>query len=890
MVLRLHNQGISWSVENPASSLMWMTDPFMELFSEIPGIVAFSFHTCMFQAKRKKDTAIWTSVPQLRQHLERKCDGNHEHLPWGKSQVSSGFATADECAYNDCMCASWAQAIADFAISKGFQAQPQDLEQSTGVAATSHINKAILGCLPRGRKVPPLLTDWLEPQLFPINHLPTVQALPLGKRIPDAVAEFPPGSKLVRFTNEMGVETGVHGEGLNEMPRFALIGIPREPSEFVARASTLVHPVMRAMQVGLAMSEAMDAYELGDKMQFRRVQCRFSQYMLNVCNETKVEETELHEAMAPHLQKVLKSKRLCLFRRLLDESGYPDSKIATELSQGFPLCGWLPESGVFPSKLRPPELHQETLAVMSASFTAQTVASTKPSGDADLDKRLWEATMDEVAAGFLSGPYSRASLPVGSIVSPRFGLVQKSKLRPIDNFSASHVNSATGLCDKLQVDTVDEVCAMVKCWAQKTGGRTRLVGRCYDLKKAYRQIGVKEEHLKYAWISVWDPDTCNPRLFRMESMPFGATASVGAFLRISQALKCLGISQAALVWSSFYDDFVCVCPQESATQVDRMIRLYFQILGWQLSTDESKDIPFSTKFQALGVEFDLSRMDAGFFTVGNTSARKAELREKIDGILQADKLGVAEATSLRSRLLFADAQVFGRFAKSALHEIGKIGLSDRDLAPLTDSVKRSLIWMKDRVLSGPPRKIDFVDSETFCLFLDGACTERGSDHEWAGTSIGGVLVYPDGTVRECFGEVLPHEGLREWGKADQQQYIFEAEVMPYAVSLMLWKETLRGKCIFAFIDNEGARAAWISGFANTKASQHMLHVGTSVEAALSIHPYFARVPTHSNLGDAPSRGKFQIIEKLGGRRSHVPADVISCLMKHHGNSWIPFQM
>ena len=24
---------------------------------------------------------------------------------------------------------------------------------------------------------------------------------------------------------------------------------------------------------------------------------------------------------------------------------------------GFPLCGWLPSSGVFPPKLRPPDIH-----------------------------------------------------------------------------------------------------------------------------------------------------------------------------------------------------------------------------------------------------------------------------------------------------------------------------------------------------------------------------------------------------------------------------------------------------------------------------------------------------------------------------------------------------
>ena len=76
--------------------------------------------------------------------------------------------------------------------------------------------------------------------------------------------------------------------------------------------------------------------------------------------------------------------------------------------------------------------------------------------------------------------------------------------------------------------------------------------------------------------------------------------------------------------------------------------------------------------------------------------------------------------------------------------------------------------------------------------------------------------------------------MHGWGWDNQQQYIFEAEIMPYAVSLVLWQENLKGKCLFAFIDNEGTRAAWICGFAGTKAAQHMLPIGTTVEAKLSI--------------------------------------------------------
>ena len=163
MILRLHNAGVAWSVENPASSLMWLTDPFMELMSEIPELIAFSFHTCMFQAKRKKDTAIWTSVHELKLHLERKCDGQHEHLQWGRADTHNGFATAGECAYNEHMCASWAQAISDFAISQGFTPPPEDLQTATDGHKAISIRSTRLfwvACLGEEKSLHSLQTGW----------------------------------------------------------------------------------------------------------------------------------------------------------------------------------------------------------------------------------------------------------------------------------------------------------------------------------------------------------------------------------------------------------------------------------------------------------------------------------------------------------------------------------------------------------------------------------------------------------------------------------------------------------------------------------------------------------------------------------------------------------
>lgn len=129
-------------------------------------------------------------------------------------------------------------------------------------------------------------------------------------------------------------------------------------------------------------------------------------------------------------------------------------------------------------------------------------------------------------------------------MSPRFGIRQGQKTRPIDNMSVSGINSTVGLPEKLQVDTIDEVAAMVKRCMQLHGSSCHLVGRTSDLKRAYRQMGVSEDHFRFSWIAVWSTDHKEVKLFRMKGLPFGGTASVASFLRMSwgsRSLSCLVI-------------------------------------------------------------------------------------------------------------------------------------------------------------------------------------------------------------------------------------------------------------------------------------------------------------------------------------------------------------
>ena len=236
---------VGWSVENPSSSLMWITTPFIELMQCLgKKCLGFCFHNCMFGSRRKKMTAIWTSVEELLQ-LERICDDTHEHDAWGVTKDGS-FATTQECACDPVLCAHWANAIAQHAQRMGYEAPPATLDDVAPeyLQLKDVANRAITGCLPRGNKLPPLLTDFLCTKVVHLERFPFLKHAQPGSRLPDN-SHFCPGARLIRFLNgQKGVE----------------IGMPLEPEDYIKRACKLVHPNMRPVKLPEGMETAILLY------------------------------------------------------------------------------------------------------------------------------------------------------------------------------------------------------------------------------------------------------------------------------------------------------------------------------------------------------------------------------------------------------------------------------------------------------------------------------------------------------------------------------------------------------------------------------------------------------------------------------------------------------
>ena len=253
-----------------------------------------------------------------------------------------------------------------------------------------------------------------------------------------------------------------------------------------------------------------------------------------------------------HLRQLLAGKRILLWKEILAEIGYPDTAILDEVESGLPLTGWMTPSQVFQQRARPPTMSVSTVLAMNKGSHALVRRRLSKRQDQEVEEKTWKVTEEELAKGWfcIDHPGSWE----GKIIAHRFGLLQKLKLRTIDDCSVGGLNCTVGLPDKMRVHSID---ILLRRALELCGGKTacKWVGRTYDLQAAYRQFGIDSFARDLLRIAVNRPGSDEPVLVGTNSLPFGAVASVSGFLRLSMALWATGLIGLQLCWSAFYDDY-----------------------------------------------------------------------------------------------------------------------------------------------------------------------------------------------------------------------------------------------------------------------------------------------------------------------------------------------
>ena len=216
-------------------------------------------------------------------------------------------------------------------------------------------------------------------------------------------------------------------------------------------------------------------------------------------------------------------------------------------------------------------------------------------------------------------------------------------------------------------------------------------------------------------------------------------------------------------------------------------------------------------FLALGVQFDLSDTPAGILHVCNTKKRIKDIMQLLNETLESGILPKKDALSLRGRLAFCDAFVFGRLGKVSLQDITKHAYAKPFVAELGDRLIGALKLLKNRFLTGGPRSLSCKMLDTYFPFLQ----MLASHVQWRG--FGAVLVSSAGEIISWFGLIVDTRSLALFLDGGRQNIIGELETLTVAMSLLLWGDIVSSSQLMIYIDNEGAKFSLIRGYSDSLA-------------------------------------------------------------------------
>ena len=444
--IRLQELGIEWSIENPSNSLMWKTSPFQRLFKlradgQLRG-GRVSFDMCMHGGERNKSTDLLFSGGLNLMQLQKSCDGNHKHKPWGLvKDAGTTFATAAERVYPELLCSRLVTAVTNSLPNCKLAARAPVLQTHDRV----HLNA--------------------QPRRHMLEIVPEFEAVKSFSCTPSEAEAVAGALKKPSGLSLQGVKIGtgckVLREQLGEDGRRTLsIGFPWSEASFVHAARKVVHPFDRRALVPPAVAQAIHAAATLGPHGLARSRKDCLAHYANVARSLSDKETALHDSLHPDVKGVVSEKRILLFKQMLEDIQYDDPGVADLLVTGIKIIGELPKTGIW----RPdPSREQKCPAEMmwAGAKDAQRKALSARPGWTEEDAALWQCTLEEVTEGGLRGPLSveEVSAVAGKLWVParRFAVVQNGKLRPIDDFSEFMVNACFGACEKVSLLGMDQI-------------------------------------------------------------------------------------------------------------------------------------------------------------------------------------------------------------------------------------------------------------------------------------------------------------------------------------------------------------------------------------------------------------------------------------------------
>ena len=245
---------------------------------------------------------------------------------------------------------------------------------------------------------------------------------------------------------------------------------------------------------------------------------------------------------------------IALWREVHSAAGSLDRGILDELLYGFTLSGpngrssfWNPLAplpatyyDIQELSARAWDMRQRVTEKLRRNFSRQT---------SDMNRIVWDKTLEDVDTGFCLGPLfgqRTVTKKLGCsdwLAMPFFPVLQRSKVRPIDDGSASGsaANAFASMTEKFSVPSIDQAVAIARRLHQQSG--RPLEAWVSDEKAAFRQLPVSPDQRKFCVIGLCEPNSWEARLRphcqRLSLQPWSTTTHTISCSRIRSSLPQL---------------------------------------------------------------------------------------------------------------------------------------------------------------------------------------------------------------------------------------------------------------------------------------------------------------------------------------------------------------
>eukprot|EP00435_Cladocopium_sp_Y103_P026862 s4451_g6.t1 len=468
------------------------------------------------------------------------------------------------------------------------------------------------------------------------------------------------------------------------------------------------------------------------------------------------DEIKLRNQMDESVNKVMGSKRVLLFKEMLQDAGVNDEHLSAKCAM---VSDWLP-SGQFQPQWKPATLGVEQLRQTAGWSQKAVVASCKRVlEDEEIAAAVWAETLEQAEADkcWVKGTFSADEITAkhGSqwVPSRRFGVRQGGKIRAVDDFSQLLVNSTVTCHEKIDLEGIDRICSTARfslgamreesmwCMPHFEGVQTGeladawknalardLLGRCLGLRQAYKQLVRHPEDSWASILAVVNPQDGAVYFFEAIAFPHGSVSSVLAFNRAAKALRMILARVFKLVVTIFFDDF---CQLELAPLCEgswKTAELVLKMLGWRISIGDDKRKPFAKTFEILGAVICLPKAGCDVIEAANKESRLLQLKEQVDEL------------------------------KTMLRATAPIG---RNWNPSKGDFFMQLVGA------------GLAECPPVLVLTDGAVEEAP-----AKVTHGAVLVDPSKQCSFFFGDHIPKEFVELWTHSGKKQVIAQAKIFP----------------------------------------------------------------------------------------------------------------